>query len=261
MLKFLQFEPYHDPKIFDEQILGMMRDKTLNESIERLMRLLSCIMIRRTKATAAVQLPPRLEHVVRLRFTPEEKAYYEKIEQPMAETMEDENDELTNSSSLWLTALQQIHTLRLACNLGVADHSPRPALALSALGNKSAASQILSARLLMGDQSCQHCLAVFDIAQAATRLESDSVDSAYYSVCSRLFCASCAILFRFSTPQPCDCDGSNSPCSLSTIPLQHLTPGTTPMAASPEPDAIPSYISTKVLTLIADVKQHLDEKR
>jgi hypothetical protein len=219
-------------------------------------------MIRRTKATAAILLPSKAVEVVRLRFSPQEQAHYEMIEQPAAGIFD--NDEVQASGSLWLTALQQIHSLRLACNLGIVDAPSRPALALSTLSNDGPASRMLSARLLMGDGSCQHCLAILDLPQAASRSDSDAFEPAYYSICYKLFCASCARLFHLMTPKPCDCEGPDTRCTLQSIPIHHLTPASTPMSASvsPGPDTEPSAsYSTKVLALVSNIVKHLDEKR
>ena len=76
-------------------------------------------MIRRTKATSTIPLPPRYEQVVRLRFTPEEKAHYRRIEAPAAKLLESEHDEAQTSGSVWLSALQQIHSVRIVRNLGI----------------------------------------------------------------------------------------------------------------------------------------------
>lgn len=221
-------------------------------------------MIRRTKATVAIQLPPRFEKTVRLRFMPQEKVYYESIERPGAEVVGNEWDKAQVSSSVWLSVLQQIHLLRSICNLGTAAARSHPALALCILNNEDTASRMLSARLVMGDGSCQHCSTMFDLSQQASRPENDSLCLAYYSSCYKIFCSTCAALFNFVTPAPCDCEGANINCSLQSIPLQELTPTITPQSGSVTPGAgggNPLYISTKVSALLSDLVMHPEEKR
>lgn len=205
---------------------------------------------------------PRSEEVVRLRFTPQEKAHYERIEEITAEILETEMDELEPSTSCWLTALQQIHSLRLVCNLGVCGALGKLAPELSTFSAGNDTLQLLNARLMMGDPSCQHCSMIFDLPQAASHF--DVHEPAYYSNCYKFFCATCATIFKFNAPKPCDCGTPNAACTLQPIPLQHLAPALSPMrkSMSPSPGAQSRpYMSTKVCALMSDISRHLDKKR
>lgn len=264
LFKVLHFEPYNDAKVFDEDIAGLTRNKTLDDSIERLKKLLSCVMIRRTKATVTTVLPTRSEQIIRLSFTPQEKEHYKSIEQPAAKLLEDEWNEAQPSGSVWLSVLQQIHSLRLVCNLGTSAALSRPSLAVSMLSDDNTSSQMLNERLLMGDGSCQNCLTIFDLSPQSLQLEDENSGCAYYSTCFKLFCGNCATLFNFATPAPCDCEGTDVDCSLQPIPLRKLTPVSTPQnrSVSPSSDNGASvYISTKIQALLSDLKLHSDEKR
>ncbi|PVI02266.1 hypothetical protein DM02DRAFT_670702 [Periconia macrospinosa] len=262
LFKFLHFKPYNDAKVFDEDIAELTRNKTLEESIERLKRLLSCVMIRRNKASVAVPLPPRSEKTVRLQFTPQEKSYYESIERPAAEALENQWGNTQAYGSMSLSILQQIHSLRLVCNLGTLAAPPHSGLALDTLGD-DATSRALIERMIMGDASCQNCLAILD--HSVQSLQPDHAGSrlAYYSTCYRLFCANCTTLCNFTTPHPCDCESANLHCRLNPISLQNLTPASTPQCRSVSPSAnIDSgvYTSTKVLSLLSELKAYPDEK-
>jgi SNF2 family DNA or RNA helicase len=126
LFKFLQFRPYNDIRTFDADITGLNKNRTLEDSMKRLNILLACVMIRRTKITASISLPPKSERVVRLRFTQQEKTHYEMIETPSAKLFNNEDAEAQASGPVWLSVLQQIHSLRLICNLGIAATPSRP---------------------------------------------------------------------------------------------------------------------------------------
>jgi hypothetical protein len=264
LFKFLLFKPYDDARVFDEDIVGLARNTTLNHSIERLTSLLACIMIRRTKETVTITLPPRIERTVRLRFTPQEKKLYESIERPAADILENECNKSETSRLIWLSELQQIHLLRLVCNLGIAAASSHPSLTVSTLSHEDSAYRMLSAQLLMGDASCQRCLAILYIPQSSSQPDNGVSRLAYYSTCYKLFCASCATQLNFATPTPCDCKGSGIDCSLRHVSSEYVTPASTPECTlvSPGIETGPSqYLSTKVLALLTDIMANPDEKR
>jgi hypothetical protein len=221
-------------------------------------------MIRRSKQTVAISLPPKSERTVRLRFTPQEKKLYESIEVPAADMLENECYQSQTSQSAWLSGLQQIHLLRLVCNLGTAAAPSHPTLKLSTLSDEDSTYRILSAQLLMGDGSCRHCLAILDTSQSSSRPDGGVSKLAYYSTCYKLFCTRCATLFNFATPAPCDCKSSDVHCSLQHLPLQYVTPASTPNCrlVSPGIETGPfQHPSTKVLALLKDIKANSDEKR
>jgi hypothetical protein len=186
------------------------------------------------------------------------------IETPSAKLFNNEDAEAQASGPVWLSVLQQIHSLRLICNLGIAATPSRPEFGFSAPITEDSASRSLSARLLMGDLSCQHCRVIFDLNQDTSGPDNEPGKTAYYSACYKLFCVDCAILLNFRTPNPCECPDLDSGCTLQPIPLRQLTPVPTPMTGSPCPTndtETNTYFSTKVIALSSDIMQHLDEKR
>jgi hypothetical protein len=221
-------------------------------------------MIRRSKETVAIPLPPRSERTVRLRFTPQEKKLYESIERPAADMLENGCYQSQASRSLWRSELQRIHLLRLVCNLGTAAAPSHPTLTSSTLSDEDSTYGILSAQLLMGDGLCQHCLAILDMSPSSSQPDNGVSRLAYYSTCYKLFCTSCATLFNFATPIPCDCKSSDVHCSLQYLPLQYVTLASTPnfRLLSPGIASGPfKYLSTKILALLTDIKANSDEKR
>ncbi|KAI9686270.1 MAG: hypothetical protein M1822_003926 [Bathelium mastoideum] len=81
LLKFLRFHPYDELKKFDDDFVEPLRNGNMEETVQRLRKLLSCIMIRRLKKTT-IALPQKRDKIVRIAFSSEERAYYDKIERP-----------------------------------------------------------------------------------------------------------------------------------------------------------------------------------
>ncbi|EMD70133.1 hypothetical protein GGP41_000272 [Bipolaris sorokiniana] len=78
MFKFLHFSPYDDPTIFDDDVTNLSRVRLAEEAAEVFKKLLSCVMIRRTKAI--LDLPSRDNKLIRVPFSHEEEKHYRQIE-------------------------------------------------------------------------------------------------------------------------------------------------------------------------------------
>jgi SWI/SNF-related matrix-associated actin-dependent regulator of chromatin subfamily A3 len=259
LFRFLHFKPYDDAQAFDDDILDFWRSKSVDEATNTFKKLLSCIMIRRTKTI--LELPSRVDKVIRVAFDPQEEEYYGRIERPLTEMLDEAAEGQNSPSGSWLNAIQQINKLRLVCNLGtfVPSHQPR---LIQPMSDTSLA--VLSARLSMGGQACAQCLNTIGSLPSGDELDDSTSSHVYYSVCHRLFCASCSILLRYQTPEPCGCADPSSPCPL--LPLLPLlaTPRFTPTGeASPsrmEMDGAGS-ISSKVRALVSQIKAYTSEKQ
>lgn len=116
-------------------------------------------MIRRSKENT-IELPPRHDKVVRIRFTPDEKVHYRKIEQPVVTMLDDAIGTQKGMGGLWVNAIQQINKLRIACNLGIFTASSQPMQVQPKLKDKDLTLEILATRLSMGDNACEQCLQV-----------------------------------------------------------------------------------------------------
>lgn len=258
LFKFLQFQPYDDPRTFDDDIASLWRENNIEEAVERVKRLFACVMLRRLKTT--IVLPERRDKVVRIPFSREEEAHYRRIERPVKEMLDDATQ--TNSSGttgLWVSAIQQINKLRIACNLGLATANSQncrpPAPFWLNLADDDLTQKVIATRVSMGEASCEQCLQLIDLP-------------VYYSRCGRLYCAACATLLSSQILTPCPC-GSAVPCSLQpflSAPAIITTPYLTPPS---ETSAFPSDVegceiddaSSKVRALVSDIRSNLVEKR
>ncbi|ORY00157.1 SNF2 family N-terminal domain-domain-containing protein [Clohesyomyces aquaticus] len=263
LFRFLRFHPYDDPTIFNGHILKGQNDGQVEEPIEKFKRLLSCVMIRRQKSTAAIELPPRQDRIVRIPFDAEEHAYYRSIEQPTTESLNATGGTGSGGVELTLNALQQINKLRIACNLGLPPSSPERPPARPFFEVNDFVPEALRTRLCMGDTCCDQCLEIVDFSGASLVLEVAPVTDAYYSSCGRLFCSSCARLLRFSTPEPCSCDMRDSSCPLRSISMDGVSSRLTPAEGCPSPTPFGNpvgRISSKVRALVAEIQAPPAEK-
>ncbi|KAH3978576.1 hypothetical protein HBI24_114000 [Parastagonospora nodorum] len=121
LFKFLHFSPYDDPKVFDDEISDMWRVNPVDEAAETFKKLLSCLMLRRTKAI--LDLPTRDDQWVRVPFSHEEQQHYRRIEQPVMDMLDRATESGSQTDVPWMTAIQQINKLRLVCNLGLSISS------------------------------------------------------------------------------------------------------------------------------------------
>jgi SWI/SNF-related matrix-associated actin-dependent regulator of chromatin subfamily A3 len=262
LFKFLHFAPYDDPNVFDDEISNLWRSKPVEEATETFKKLLSCVMLRRTKAI--LDLPSRDDQIVRLSFNYLEKEHYRRVEQPVAEMLDNRTEEEShNTSNSWLHIIQQINKLRLVCNLGTFIPDRQLDLVQRPEGNQGALS-ILAARLSMGGEMCGQCLQLIDSSPSGNELEVSVSHNAYYSACHRLFCADCSLLSRYQTPEPCACSNPSLSC-----PLRPLLPLLSTPALTPTRDSSPyqldtdttNQISSKVRAVVLQIKAHPKEKK
>ncbi|KAI4659437.1 uncharacterized protein J4E78_005865 [Alternaria triticimaculans] len=154
LFKFLHFAPYDDPKVFDDDISSIWRTKTVEEASETFKKLLSCLMIRRTKTI--LDLPKRDDHLMRVPFNHEEERYYRQIEQPVMEMLDRDTRDDSQTQVPWMTAIQQINKLRLICNLGVSTHSQADCNSQPG-GESDDKTSVMNTRFSMDGGSCELC--------------------------------------------------------------------------------------------------------
>ncbi|PSN61328.1 hypothetical protein BS50DRAFT_504751 [Corynespora cassiicola Philippines] len=252
----LRFKPYHEPAAFDEDISDLWRNKPVDKATSTFKKLLSCVMIRRTKAI--ISLPPREDKIVRLSFNAMERERYRRVESPVAEMLDDTAD-TTSTGSFWLSSIQQINKLRIICNLGIHDSACTPNLPVTVGGS---ILMLLATRLSIGSEMCTQCLKPIDSSPSGRELEISAPSTVYYAGCYRFFCASCAILLRYQTPGPCGCTDRAAPCLLRPLPLL-TTPTVSPgRSVSPTRTEIGKefYLSSKVQAVISEIRSYPNQK-
>jgi hypothetical protein len=260
LFKFLHFSPYDDPKVFDDDLSNMWRVKPVDEAIERFKRLLSCVMIRRTKAI--LDLPSRDNILMRVPFSHEEKELYSRIEQPVVDMLDRTTESGSQTNVPWTTAIQQINKLRLVCNLGVFTPSHSIYLPQSRIIDKR--TSVMSARYSMGGELRSRCLQPFEASRFSSGLRDTTQPQVYYSACSRFYCADCSALLEHRSPDPCACMEQSRPCQLhvlaSILPSPRLTPTDDLSPSSTEWDHT-NNISSKVWALVAQIRACPQEKQ
>lgn len=259
LFKFLHFEPYDDRRTFDEDISALWRSRPIDEATETFKKLLSCIMIRRTKAI--LDLPRREDKIIRLPFCVSEEEYYRRVEQPVVDML-DRITEGHNHHVPWMTAIQQINKLRLICNMGCFVPSSQPEV-IPIAGNDEISAE-LAVRLSLGGEVCFNCEQSIEISNVGHELESSMGLKVYHSFCSRFYCSDCADVLRHQTSQPCGCINRQRPCILQPLktflPTPRLTPtGSAPASPMDTDDA--DQISSKVWALIRQIRSCPDEKQ
>ncbi|KAF2728957.1 hypothetical protein EJ04DRAFT_84209 [Polyplosphaeria fusca] len=290
----LHFKPYDESAAFDADISDLWRRGPIEEAINALKRLLSCVMIRRTKTI--LNLPRRDDKIVEVFFNTMERERYRRVELPVTDMLDDAVDGTSRIESSWLSAIEQINKLRLICNLGTHDPAITPKVpgmtgrtitsdrlcgpfennlshatdpkakqnshpfthdlvSPSAVGCDGTLT-LLAQRLSIGGEVCIQCLEPIDAPPYGRELEQPEYPGVYYSDCSQFFCASCAILFRYQAPEPCECTVNATPCLLRPLPPPLATPRLSPTGdASPIPMDIDNepYLSSKVQALISEI--------
>jgi hypothetical protein len=235
----------------------LWRDKHADEAAQTFKKLLSCIMLRRTKVI--LDLPARIDQVVDVSFDKQEEAYYRRVELPVAELL----DQYTSNS--WPTAIQQINKLRLICNLGIYMSHQSSMDGPMAMDGSLQATLVL--RLSMGEDTCTQCLGPISLPSTdddglgrAQTLTSNT----YYSACGQLYCAACTLLLASQSPSPCGCTDGTTSCRLLPLSSSMRTPRMTPTRGiSPNLDHTCDDIkvSSKVRALIEQIQSCPTEKQ
>ncbi len=250
LFKFLHFVPYDDPEIFDNEISQLWRDNPIEEATEIFKKLLSSVMIRRTKAI--LDLPARIDKMLKISFDPEEEQYYRGVEQPVVEALDQSADKS------WPNAIQQINKLRLICNLGIHMNQRSNTEQVSALNDS--VQSTLAARLSLGEDTCAQCLGSVSLPSTDDSIGVPTSSNTYYSACSSIYCAACAQLLDFRSPSPCACASDSKTCELLPLPSSIRTARSTPTRDdSPADSGI--RISSKVRALIQQIKACPAEKK
>jgi hypothetical protein len=260
LFKYLHFTPYDDPKVFDDDISNMWRVKAVEEAVETFKKLLSCVMIRRTKAI--LDLPTRDDTLIRVPFSHEEEDYYRRIEYPVIDMLDANTEGGSQPNVPWMIAIQQINKLCLICNLGVFD--PSQSSCIPQIGTIDERTSVMNARFSMGGESCAQCLHLVEALTLSSGLRDTTRPQVYHSACSKFYCADCSALLQYRSPDPCTCIEQPRPCqlrpliSLLSTPLLTPTDGLSPSSMDWDHT---SDISSKVWALVSQIRSCPHEKQ
>jgi len=260
IFKFLRFAPYDDLKVFDQDISSIWRTKSVDEAGETFKKLLSCVMIRRTKAMLV--LPSRHDHLIRVPFSREEDRHYRETEQPIMDMLTHTTGAGSQAHVPWMTAIQQINKLRLLCNLGF--FTPPQADGVSELSNPDDKTSVIGTRFSMEGGSCEMCLQPIETSILDSGLRDPAEQRAYYSDCSKLYCAECSASLQYRSPDPCACVEETRSCQLhslsSFLPFSGLTPIASTSPSSKNRD-YSNDVSSKIWTLVSQIRSRPEEKQ
>ncbi|KAI4680741.1 uncharacterized protein J4E84_007881 [Alternaria hordeiaustralica] len=261
LFKFLHFAPYDDPKVFDDDISSIWRTKSVEEAGETFKKLLSCMMIRRTKAI--LDLPSKDDHLMRVPFNHEEERHYRQIEQPVMDMLDRNTRDDRQTQAPWMTAIQQINKLRLICNLGVstpsqADYASQPG------GNPDDKTSVMNTRFSMDGGSCELCSQPVELSTLGSSLRDVTQPQVYYSACSKFYCAECSASLQYRSPEPCACIEQPRQCPLRLLASFLATPSLTP-TDSLSPSSMDwdysNEVSSKVWALVSQIRSRPQEKQ
>jgi hypothetical protein len=238
----------------------MWRVKPVNEAAETFKRLLSCVMLRRTKAI--LDLPCRDDKLMRVPFSHEEKEHYRQIEQPVVDMLDHTTESGGHTHVPWMNAIQQINKLRLVCNLGV--FVPSQSNCFPQPGNIDEKTSVMNARYSMDGGSCELCLQPVETLTFGSGLRDTTQPQVYYSACSKFYCADCAASLQYRSADPCACMEQSPSCQLRPLASFLFTPSLT-LTEGLSPSSIDwdhsNDISSKVWALVSQIKSRPQEKQ
>ena len=256
LLRFLDFDPYANRENFNRDIVSYWNVEEGGESTARLKRLARAIMLRRSKEM--IELPPRTNVVVSLRFQVNEANEYRRLSTTVIRTLDDvlEGDQLPTRS--YANALTRINLLRRFCDIGMQACTN---LGFSAVASKEGQSHSWTAREAQeafenltgfGPLNCSRC----GLEDRTDLGVADDLSSkgAQLTQCCRLICRDCSF-YSTSTPT-CDHD---PPCPVASVAVSANSSG----RQTPETDPISpsSELPTKIRAAIEDIKPIQNEKR
>lgn len=240
LLEFLKVHPFSDPKIFDAEVARPWL-KSAEKDSSRLKMLVRCISLCRSKKV--IDLPPRVDLVRYLDFSPSEQSWYDQARKGTIQRLDEALSSNPLKSGQYLNALQWLNELRLICNHGLAQRSRTPSKSVgispgsTQVWNKSKASKAFEEIVSAGEATCSVC----GNSLLAGAYSEQSIDSAkpFLSECLIATCGSCAKdcldgrtgIYCPHTPS-CksvevswvgDSIGPNTSRTLADIPAEHVS--------------------------------------
>ncbi|OCL15076.1 hypothetical protein AOQ84DRAFT_279690 [Glonium stellatum] len=252
LLKFLQVYPYEDPQVFDTDITQLWKSGSDEEAIQRLKRLLTCIMLRRSKA--AVELPERSDVLEYLDFDSNERAAYNSARLQTVETINAALTSGSSSAAAYRNSLQKINVLRMICNVGVAFQNSKLSAALPlqeddvTTWDSCSAQEAFNNLLTAGLSTCTKCC--IELGQIQDETCSEYSYQPQLTQCLQLLCGNCHItLTKLNAPHSL-CEHV-PPCptrAISTMSSQSAPTGSGFLSSDNN-----FMMSTKMKALVADI--------
>ncbi|KAK7960376.1 hypothetical protein PG988_011590 [Apiospora saccharicola] len=189
LLRFLRASPYNDKDAFNHQFVFAWQDGEAVKAVERLRKLLSAIMLRRSDKQIILPERTNVERV--LCFNEQELEHYDKA-RGNALAIIDEVLDSEGPGNSYTNALQKINALRIICNNGKRSSNlihdmERSENILETAWNPSVAQKTLARFPLLGlAVSCYQCCAPLDAAS-----QQDLPPLMHITKCLRLHCSAC----------------------------------------------------------------------
>ncbi|KAF2493310.1 hypothetical protein BU16DRAFT_563473 [Lophium mytilinum] len=267
LLQLLRVYPYDDPACFNSDFIETWKSGQPTVALERLKLLLRYTLLRRSKST--VDLPSRSNKISLLRFSSSEHSVYEASRTKVVRALHNAlpSHGAIASQTTYLNVLQQIHDLRLICNLGVHRQSTSTRKSNKTMiregleWNTATAQKTFESLTAVGEVSCAHCGLDVETDEA---METDSVNlrlgapyGAHLSRCLKVICPSCVQQRRdFSNGAFGSICGHNPSCHLVPVSRSPSTNGSsgrsTPSNTAFEPPQ--EDLPTKIRALVTDLQ-------
>ncbi|OCL00503.1 uncharacterized protein K441DRAFT_651441 [Cenococcum geophilum 1.58] len=264
---FLRVCPYDDPKTFDADITQVWKSRQDTHAIERLKRLLQCILLRRSKNS--IELPSRVDKLFALDFSHEERSLYEELRTRAVRVLDNALGMQSGSSFRvsYMNSLQRISDLRLICNLGVYKRSTSTRQISLDVNrtkcewNTAAAQRMFDSLVTVENVSCFSCSLDLD-ATEDDMLAGGPRDHSHLHIsrCLRIICSSCTQQFSESPNANISLCGHVPQCPVIPVSRGSFSNNSSNVS-SPRPSEFAQDqegLSTKVKALITDL-QNLQE--
>ncbi|KAK8041746.1 hypothetical protein PG993_006269 [Apiospora rasikravindrae] len=265
LLQFIRVIPYDDPRHFDVDIANLWKTGEEAEAVNRLKRLTAHLLLRRPKDT--IDLPARRDLSCPIEFTRDERTCYEKMRMQTITKLDEalHDDSGSYKAGSYMNVLQQIESLRLFCNLGLqfrARHAQRetesPSEEITADNWFTRAQKAFQAQRDMQTMICLQCNSALEIVETLLDGEA-SPQMAFFSSCLSYACANCTSkLNRHNRPFQCEHQPS---CPVALVSLSSASMDDSPSLDGFEIDDASQGLSSKVQTLISDLKSRPDDEK
>ena len=262
LFHFLRVCPYDDPKTFDADITQVWKSRQDTHAVERLKRLLQCILLRRSKNS--IELSSRVDKLCAVDFSHEERSLYEESRTRAVRVLD--NALGTQSGSpfrvSYMNALQRINDLRLICNLGVYKRSTSThQISLDVNRTKcewntAAAQRMFDSLVTVEKVSCFLCSLDLDATEDDVLAgEPGDHSHLHFSRCLRIICSSCIQQFSELSNANISLCGHVPQCPV--IPVSRGSSNNSSNVSSPRPSEFAQdqkELPTKVRALITDLQ-------
>ena len=189
MFKFLRCYPFDEQKVFNDQVVQKWRTRADPESVAKLKTLITCLALRRPKTT--IELLPRKDEVIHLRFNREECEDYQKVKSQTIYKIGNVNGEGGGTS--FLNALKWVNELRLMC-----IHGTRNAKEMQQIEGSQPAWSMQQAQTgfdeleKAGLAKCLNTLCSQDLSSTlSSETGAEHEDEPWISESLELWCSSC----------------------------------------------------------------------